>query len=656
MAERPALSSGAPVTASAALLTLAEKRFYQPQLPREEGYEHWFWRMHSTNRPYWPASRAYTLSLESGVTARSLTVALAGDANSHRTRFFANGLPLGEVTWRGAVAYTPTLSLPAGALTPGANVITITEAAAGPSLVAVQSIAIGLERPLRALDNRLDFAAPGPGSWRFQADGFDDPPGLLWDVSDPYAPVVITGFTLGSLPPDGLSFGDETGAPARYVAAGLSALLSPAALDPYTPSHLDDPANGADYLLIAPASLLPALTPLAAWRTGQGLRVKVVDAQTIYDDFGRGLPEPPAIRAFLAYAYHNWQPPAPLYVLLVGDGHYDPKGYCLAPGECDNGRVTPPGANLLPPNLELVDPWLGETAADNRLAIFDPANPLPQMAVGRLPAASAEETAALVTKILAYEQQPGNEAWRSRLAFVADNAFDAQGKPDPAGNFWQLSDRIADDPTLTRPGFSAERYYLNICDPQGYPHCALADPPYTPYTGGPAITDGLAAAFNSGHFLVNYIGHGRIAGWGGAPSMLDVKDLTRLSNRERLPLILDMTCYTGYYQRPDLALASLAESLVRKPDGGAIAAWSSTGLGLVDGHDLLNGGFLQALMQGGVRRAGLAALAGLASLYVQGGGAHLENIDTFLLLGDPALRLALPGDGQIYLPLITDSE
>lgn len=61
-------------------------------------------------------------------------------------------------------------------------------------------------------------------------------------------------------------------------------------------------------------------------------------------------------------------------------------------------------------------------------------------------------------------------------------------------------------------------------------------------------------------------------------------------------------------------------------------------------------------MQGGVRRAGLAALAGLASLYVQGGGAHLENIDTFLLLGDPALRLALPGDGQIYLPLITDSE
>ena len=48
--------------------------------------------------------------------------------------------------------------------------------------------------------------------------------------------------------------------------------------------------------------------------------------------------------------------PAPTYVLLVGDGHYDFGPLWLRCGQ------------HVPPYLGMVDPWWGETAADNRYA------------------------------------------------------------------------------------------------------------------------------------------------------------------------------------------------------------------------------------------------------------------------------------------------
>lgn len=54
------------------------------------------------------------------------------------------------------------------------------------------------------------------------------------------------------------------------------------------------------------------------------------------------------------------------YVLLVGDGHYDFKDAA--------GRHLP---NLIPPYLLNIDPWLGETGADNRYVSLDGPGRLP---------------------------------------------------------------------------------------------------------------------------------------------------------------------------------------------------------------------------------------------------------------------------------------
>ena len=56
----------------------------------------------------------------------------------------------------------------------------------------------------------------------------------------------------------------------------------------------------------------------------------VVDIGDIYNEFSDGIFNPFAIRRFLRYAYNSWQQPAPTYVVLVGDAHYDYKNTTVA--------------------------------------------------------------------------------------------------------------------------------------------------------------------------------------------------------------------------------------------------------------------------------------------------------------------------------------
>ena len=110
----------------------------------------------------------------------------------------------------------------------------------------------------------------------------------------------------------------------------------------------------------------------------------------------------------------------PAYLLLVGEGSFDPKLY-----RADSKET------LLPPYLADVDPWMGETAADNRYALLDGGGQgagdiLPDLLVGRLPVNTITETQIVVAKIVRYETDPSPGGWNSNVVFVAD-AADADG-------------------------------------------------------------------------------------------------------------------------------------------------------------------------------------------------------------------------------------
>jgi hypothetical protein len=110
-----------------------------------------------------------------------------------------------------------------------------------------------------------------------------------------------------------------------------------------------------------------------------------------------------------------------------------------------------------------------------------------------------------------------------------------------------------------------------------------------------------------------------------------------------------MTCFTGAFQVP--GFTTLDESLLRSADGGAIAIWGPTGLGIASGHEALAQGFVQSLAQDQAD-LGSAALAGKLNL-LERAPVFDDLVDTFTLFGDAATRLAFQFEAESsYLPLI----
>ena len=113
-----------------------------------------------------------------------------------------------------------------------------------------------------------------------------------------------------------------------------------------------------------------------------------------------------------------------------------------------------------------------------------------------------------------------------------------------------------------------------------------------------------------------------------------------------------MTCFTGLFHEP--GGTTLDETLLRAADGGAVAIWGATGLGVATGHQQLAQGFLASVFQPQEGTIGAGTLAGKLQLVASGSSA-LDLVDTFTLLGDPATKLNLtlvPWTNEAYLPVI----
>jgi uncharacterized repeat protein (TIGR01451 family) len=326
------------------------------------------------------------------------------------------------------------------------------------------------------------------------------------------------------------------------------------------------------------------------------------------------LPDQEAMRAFIRYAYENWPRPAPRYVVLLGDGHYDPRGYL--------GYAS---VSYIPPYLTVIDQLNGQTAADNRYVAYDPVppvvNPLPFMALGRLPANSLAEAQAMMNKIIVYETTPPDPSWKLKTVFVADNY-------DPtAGDFWASSDAVAVGTEHLPAEYSRQKLYYAA---GGIP----AD-----------ITTGLVNAINSGVFLVNYHGHASVNSW-AAEKLWANSELYRLTNAGRYPIMLPMTCLEGYYINPNpgvppsYSTVSLGESIVRMANAGAVASWSPVGKGIAAGHDIIFQAFYDAIFKQGIAEIGPATMYAKEAMS-NSSSTFKDLIDTYILFGDSAMSFNL---------------
>ncbi|MBE7556420.1 MAG: hypothetical protein HS126_35655 [Anaerolineales bacterium] len=619
MSSRSGSPAGLPAGTAWRVATAEGNGYYDPLYPGHRG-DYWYWdKLFLPSQP----SRTYTIQvakpLASGPNA-TLTLWLQGYTDpaqnpDHKVKAKVNGASAGDISWNGKQAITATFAIASSVLLNGSNQVNLSLPGSGTSVEGTWLEAMTITYPTnQATTGQLRFQGEA-GRKSYTLTGWSS--GLrVYDVTNPLAPQQVTGFSLAG---STLTVGDASASSATYLVVPASALKTVTSIS--QAKVAGDPSGGADYIIITPPPLAGAVAPLAAYRAGQGLRVAAVDVEAIYDTYGQGRMDAEAIKTFLQHAYATWPSPAPLYVLLVGDGSYDFKNH---------SGFNP--QTLMPPYLAQVDPYWGETAADNRLVMFTGNDNLPDMLIGRFSANTPAEVTTIVNKVIQYETSPAPDMWNAFQLFVADN-------PDSAGNFYSDSDQGYDE---VQAPFIGQRYYFGN---------GTSSQPYI-YPTVDLLRSSFLAGFNNGTSLVTFNGHSSWHQW-ARESLLHLNDISSLNNQNRLPVMLEMTCFTGFFHHPQYP--TLDESLLRRTGGGAIAVWGSTGLGVSTGHTVLQSGFLQAIMPQGETKLGAAVLAGKSALHAT--GFHLDLLDTMTLFGDPALKLHLPVTpinytDHLYLPMI----
>ncbi|MBN2001786.1 MAG: hypothetical protein JXA21_00405 [Anaerolineae bacterium] len=622
MQNRPAVPAGQPLGTAWADETVEINQLYTPDcfcgtLPPGRDGDRWTWD--DLKRPG-HATASYSINLPTVDATQPATLSLwligytdiSAVTPDHRVEAALNNVLVGNVEWDGRQAITATLPIPPGLLS---NTNTITLTLPGMPGVGIEgawldAFSIRYARGSAPFGHSVIFT--GQPTAHAYTLAISSTLGLrAYDVTNPDRPLRLTGVITGGYT---ISLSDPlVGGSHRYALTTDSGLLFPVAAS--GPAQALQTTGGADYVMIAPTDFIPALSNLITLRRSQGLTVAVENVQAIYDAYGDGRPDPAAIRAYLAHAYAAWMP-RPTYVLLVGAGSFDPRRY---------RADSPP--TFIPPYLADIDPWAGETAADNRYVAVDEVDgvdSLPDMLIGRLPVKTLTETQTVVDKIVQYETKPFPGGWNENVTFVADNA-------DEAGDFAAASEVIA-AAYVTAP-FTPQRIYFT--------------PPATTIT---TTRQAVLKHWNAGALIIQYTGHSSWQQW-AAERFLHLDDLSALRNERRWPIVIEMTCFTGAFQRPE---PTLDAGLLTLNSGGVVAAWGATGLGIGTGHSSLGDGFFRAVFSDTVSTLGQATLAEKLSLAAA--GQNLDLLDTFTLLGDPALRLdrtIIPWASRTYLPIVS---
>lgn len=522
---------------------------------------------------------------------------------NHHTIIKLNGTQIGDEFWDGELPYTQEMRVSSELFVEGNNQLTVEmpgDTGAVVDVIYLNWIEVEYWRNFQATQNRLAFSVTGNGKTQVTINQLSQPEIQLYDITDPYNVAEMSPITISGENPDyQATFATSTmdGEEKHYWLSSTSQIKSPYRLTPVQPAKLKSPKNGADYILITAKIFLGAVEPLGELRRQQGLRVKIVSVEDIYNEFNEGVFDPAAIKNFLRYAYHNWNRPAPTYVFLVGDASMDYK------------NKTTKKVNRVPAHLSAS--WEGLTPDDNWYVTVDGDDILPDMLIGRIPSRSPATAATLIDKIIQFEQS--TLANPHKVLLVADSGSD----------FEDLNEGIF---SYLPANFQADKIYLSSY---------LADVEKEEKDAKIAqATQDIITSFNNGVMISNYIGHGVMDRWSQAKGIFTPDDVHTLSNQEQLAFALMLTCINGYFV--DATKYSLAEEFLLAR-GGAIAAFAPSNVSYTWEDMILANEIFSSIFEQNNRNLGTITTSAKIAAYQQGTSQNL--LQMFTLFGDPAVNL-----------------
>jgi len=384
----------------------------------------------------------------------------------------------------------------------------------------------------------------------------------------------------------------------------------------------------ADMVIIIPASR--EFTPQAErlkqlHESHDGLRVNIVAADQLYNEFSSGTPDANAYRRYMKMLYDragDVTTERPRFLLLLGDGAWDNR-------MCSDKWVSnDPDDFLL---CYESDNSFSETkcfVSDDYFCILgdgkgaDVVSEKIDAAVGRIPARTAEEANSIIDKTISYVLNAEAGPWQNTIVLMGDDGDKNRHMDDAV----KVSEMIK----MNYPGYNVKNILWD-----SYPSKETATGRFYP-----EVSTLIKEQMQIGALIMNYSGHGNAKAL-SHENVLKYEDFTAPTSL-RLPLWLTASCDIMPFDGQE---SNLGDAALFNPNGGAIAFFGTTRTVYAAWNRLLNLAFTNYVLgsSNGVRTTiGQAAIRAKNEFTTGTSRDMIINKQHYTLLGDPAVCLASP--------------
>ena len=389
--------------------------------------------------------------------------------------------------------------------------------------------------------------------------------------------------------------------------------------------HHADPV--ADMVMIIPTSqkLKAQAQRLAAFHEKHDtLRVNIVPADELYNEFSSGTPDANAYRRYLKMLYdragHGGR--APRYLLLFGDCVWDNR---LRTADCsslnaDDLLLCYESENSFNTVECYVDDGFYGLLDDGEGTNPQSADML-DLAVGRFPVRTEAEARVLVDKTIGYVSNKNAGAWQNVLMFMGDDGNNNMHMDD--------ANKAADDIAARYPGYQIKKVMWD----------AYTQEMSSTGRSYPEVSSIVKQQQRNGALIMDYAGHGR-PDQISHESVLKLTDFKGFTNKN-LPLWITASCDIMPF---DGIEENIGEAAMLNQAGGAVAFFGTTRTVWANYNKVINMAFLRLVLgqDGGKPMTMGEAQRQAKNLMITAGQDLTTNKLQYSLLGDPAIALNQP--------------
>ncbi len=387
--------------------------------------------------------------------------------------------------------------------------------------------------------------------------------------------------------------------------------------------------DSLDMVIIVPASnkLTAQAGRLAeAHRQTEGLRVAIVRADQVYNEFSSGTPDATAYRRLMKMLYDRAETDdqMPRYLLLFGDcawdnrmlstawRSYNPDDYLLC--FVSENSFSDTQSYVMEDYFGLMDDGEGSRLPNDKT----------DLGVGRFPVTTVAQAKVMVDKTLAFLTNANAGNWKNVISCMGDDGDNNE--------HLRMADDLAERVMKSNPEMEVRKVIWDA-----YTRVStLSSNTY------PEVRNIILNQMKEGALVMNYTGHASTYTI-SHEFVLKLEDFYAFSG-ERLPLWVTAACDVMPF---DGLAENIGEAAVLNEKGGAVAFYGTTRTVYASNNQYMNRWFMHYLLgtdeQGRRYRVGDAIRLAKNYLIAQGiETSHVENKLHYALLGDPALTFGAP--------------